>query len=94
MSNKNGLQVGKMAGRILHRKDILYKKEIIVDIINMYLDECRKEVKTHRNCGLPTCNNSEHLEKLSFDTQQFGNLKRNGYILDDFEDEDYEEGEE
>lgn len=145
MSDKKGLQVGKMAGRILHRKDNLYKKEMIVNIINMYMDECRialmkgervqlsgigtiiPEVKTHRNCALPTCDNSEHegapytrirmtrckslfddmnnallnniengvygLEKLSFDTQQIGNLKRNGYILDDSEDEDYEEGE-
>lgn len=144
MGNKNGLQVGKMAGRILHRKDNLYKKEIIVNIINMYMDECRKalikgeriqlsgigtvipEVKTHRSCALPTCDNSEHegtpytrlrmtrskslfedmndtllnniengiygLEKLPFDIQQIGNLKRNGYILDDLEDEDYREG--
>ena len=78
MKNMQGLQNGKMAGRILAREDNLYKKEVVKNVLDMYADEIQKallngervlisgvgtiipEVKTHRNCFLPTCNNSEY----------------------------------
>jgi len=78
MGNKKGLQVSKMAGRILNRSNNIYKKEVIIDILNAYMDECRKalirgervqlsgvgtiipEVRTHRSCYLPYCNNDGH----------------------------------
>ncbi len=78
MSSKNGLQVNKMAGRIINRKDNIYDKKVVVNILNAYMDECCKalirgeriqlsgvgtiipEVRTHRSCYLPYCNNDEH----------------------------------
>ena len=78
MKNTQGLQNGKMAGRILARKDNLYKKEVVKNVLDMYAEEIQKallngervlisgvgtiipEVKTHRNCSLPTCDNSNH----------------------------------
>ena len=78
MTNKLGLQNGKMAGRILAREDNLYKKEVVKNVLDMYADEIQKallngervlisgvgtiipEVKTHRSCFLPTCDNNTH----------------------------------
>ena len=78
MKNTQGLQNGKMAGRILARKDNLYKKEVVKNVLDMYAEEIQKallngervlisgvgtiipEVKTHKNCFLPTCDNSNH----------------------------------
>ena len=76
MKNTQGLQNGKMAGRILAREDNLYKKEVVKNVLDMYAEEIQKallngervlisgvgtiipEVKTHRNCFLPTYDNS------------------------------------
>ncbi len=78
MGNKKGLQVNKMAGRIINREDNIYDKKVVINILNAYMDECRKalvrgeriqlsgvgtiipEVRTHRSCYLPYCNNDEH----------------------------------
>ena len=78
MKNTQGLQNGKMAGRILAREDNLYKKEVVKNVLDMYAEEIQKallngervlisgvgtiipEVKTHRNCFLPICDNSNH----------------------------------
>lgn len=78
MTNKLGLQNGKMAGRILAREDNLYKREVVKNVLDMYADEIQKalldgervlisgvgtiipEVKTHRSCFLPTCDNNTH----------------------------------
>jgi len=78
MGNRNGLQVNKMAGRIINREDNIYDKKVVINILNAYMDECRKalikgeriqlsgvgtiipEVRTHRSCYLPYCNNDEH----------------------------------
>ena len=78
MTNKLGLQNGKMAGRILAREDNLYKKEVVKNVLDMYADEIQKallngervlisgvgtiipEVRTHRSCFLPTCDNNTH----------------------------------
>ncbi|MCH5257927.1 MAG: HU family DNA-binding protein [Lachnospiraceae bacterium] len=42
MTNKLGLQNGKMAGRILARADNLYKKEVVKNVLDMYADEIQK----------------------------------------------------
>jgi len=78
MGNRNGLQVNKMAGRIINREDNIYDKKVVVNILNAYMDECRKalirgeriqlsgvgtiipEVRTHRSCYLPCCDNDGH----------------------------------
>ena len=39
---QTGLSANQMAGRILHREDNIYKKDIIYDVLKMYMDECRK----------------------------------------------------
>lgn len=39
---QTGLSANQMAGRILNREDNIYKKEIIYDVLKMYMDECRK----------------------------------------------------
>lgn len=43
MTNQ-GLAANKMAARILNREDNKYKKELIYDVLKMYMDECRKAV--------------------------------------------------
>ena len=43
MANQ-GLAANKMAARILNREDNKYKKELIYDVLKMYMDECRKAV--------------------------------------------------
>lgn len=43
MANQ-GLAAKKMAARILNREDNKYKKELIYDVLKMYMDECRKAV--------------------------------------------------
>ena len=78
MKNTQGLQNGKMAGRILAREDNLYKKEVVKNVLDMYAEEIQKallngervlisgvgtiipEVRTHRNCFLPTCDNNNY----------------------------------
>ena len=42
MTRYQGLTVNQMAGRILHREDNAYKKEIIKRILDMYADEIYK----------------------------------------------------
>lgn len=42
MAANNGLSAYKMAGRILEREDNLYKKDVIYDVLKMYMDECYK----------------------------------------------------
>lgn len=43
LSTRFGLSAYKMAGRIHERKDnVVYKKEMIYDILKMYMDEVRK----------------------------------------------------
>ena len=42
MTRYQGLTVNQMAGRILHREDNTYKKEIIKRILDMYADEIYK----------------------------------------------------
>ena len=46
MERENGttesLSVSKMAKRIANREDNVYDKRIIENILNMYMDECRK----------------------------------------------------
>ena len=42
MLGKDGLNTTKMAGRILNREDNIYKKEIIYDVLKMYIDEIQK----------------------------------------------------
>ena len=42
MTNKLGLQNGKMAGRILAREDNLYKKDVVKNVLDMYADEIQK----------------------------------------------------
>lgn len=39
MLGKDGINPHKMAGRILNRKDNIYKKDIIYDVLKMYMDE-------------------------------------------------------
>lgn len=41
---QTGLSANQMAGRILRREDNIYKKDIIYDVLKMYMDECRKAV--------------------------------------------------
>ena len=42
MKNTQGLQNGKMAGRILAREDNLYKKDVIKNVLDMYAEEIQK----------------------------------------------------
>ena len=42
MKNTQGLQNGKMAGRILAREDNLYKKEVVKNVLDMYAEEIQK----------------------------------------------------
>lgn len=44
MASKLGLSANKMSARILKREDNKYKKEVIYDVLKMYMDECRKAV--------------------------------------------------
>ena len=42
MTRYQGLTANQMAGRILHREDNTYKKEIIKRVLDMYADEIYK----------------------------------------------------
>lgn len=42
MARIRGLTANQMAKRICDRKDNVYDKKIIENILNMYMDECRK----------------------------------------------------
>ena len=42
MLGKDGLNPHKMTSRILNREDNIYKKEIIYDVLKMYMDEIQK----------------------------------------------------
>lgn len=111
---KKSVTVNQMALRILNREDNLYKKEIVNDILNMYVEECKKallngervqlsglgtiipEVKTHRSCFFPRCNNDTHentpyarlkikqtnLFKDAIDKQLLENIKNGIYGLE------------
>jgi hypothetical protein len=37
-----GVSVGQMATRICERDDMLYDKKVIVNVLNAYMEECRK----------------------------------------------------
>lgn len=39
---KNGLTLFQIAGRILNREDNIYKKDIVCDVLKMYMDEVQK----------------------------------------------------
>lgn len=39
---KNGITPFQMAGRILSREDNIYKKDIVCDVLKMYMDEIQK----------------------------------------------------
>lgn len=42
MQDKSALTISQIAGRICDREGNLYSKKIVYNILNMYMDECRK----------------------------------------------------
>ncbi|MCH5271767.1 MAG: hypothetical protein J1E83_13685 [Lachnospiraceae bacterium] len=42
MSSKSALTVNQIAGRICDRDGNLYSKKVVYEILNMYIEECRK----------------------------------------------------
>ena len=42
MKSNTGLTPSQIAGRILHREDNIYKKDILQDVIRLYMEEIQK----------------------------------------------------